>query len=137
MSKKFNYRRQFVVVLGVLLSASVLSAFSCSKWERHTYQSFAVAKSDIDSAVAAYNSGTIPKTPTNRDLIEKARKLDGDAVVAFANYEGLRVAYMKETDPSKQKTAAEQLQKQQLAVTQAVAAFTALAVDVRTLIGKK
>lgn len=64
----------------------VLLLVACTNWERTTYQTLATSKAVIDSAAQQYNSGAIPQTKTNHDIIQKAQHSQDIAVDAFKVY---------------------------------------------------
>ncbi len=71
----------------ILTLALILPLAGCSDWERTAFQTLSASKSVIDVAAKDYEARTLPHTTCVKDLIEKARAADSDAVRAMGVYE--------------------------------------------------
>ncbi|MDP9267244.1 MAG: hypothetical protein M3P27_02830 [Acidobacteriota bacterium] len=114
-----------LVVLSLVLSLVLLLA-GCQSWEKATFQTLSGFKAAVDQAVADYNSGKIPRTKANAELIEKARSLDKTSVQAFYLYAVAKVL----GDPEKDLPAKKQ------AVAGAIAKVITLAKDIKALLDR-
>lgn len=90
-------RSRFVAI--TLLSLLPLCAFSCSSWERQTFNTLATSKAVVDTAAADYeNNGpkkdaskpSIPQTRCAYSIINDGRAAQTAAVNAMVVYEQLK-----------------------------------------------
>jgi hypothetical protein len=92
-------RHGFMLLMLVVIGVLLLGAWTCSNWERTTFQSLSASKSTVDCAVAAYNHDSIKtklycadpdlrisQTSANRTLLDRGRKTHDLAVIAYRDY---------------------------------------------------
>jgi hypothetical protein len=88
-------RKQILIRLFALslICALALSVTGCGdKWEKATYATLSSSGSVIKQARAEYRNGTISRTESNREILEKAKDAHSAAVHAFAFYIEAKVA---------------------------------------------
>jgi outer membrane lipoprotein SlyB len=109
-------------LLAVLVVVAMLAG--CKSWDKVQFQALSASKAVIDQAVEDYNSGVIPRTRENAELIDKARGVDRAAVQAFYLYAVAEVIGAPGSDVAAKKQA----------VATAVAGIVSLSKDIKALL---
>jgi hypothetical protein len=118
--KLFSKPYAAVLLLAICIG---LPGFSCSNFERVSFQALSSSKGVIDQAAADYNSKAIAQSQVNYNLINKARSGQAVAVDALAGYHNALNAVSKDQTV---------IANAKAAVDAALASLTQVLVDVKS-----